>query len=493
MRVQIDLIAARSDRRGINKVQFPHLARESTHIMTARGSKVFGKCRAWSAAATVILLTGLMVGIVRPAYGDPDVSVEAETMSIPPAVGGVYFDPGASAQKKLLIWSNGTASTTVTTPNVERIVVRARGDLCEGAPRMVVEVDGLELSHVVFTTYWTNYSADITLPAGQHTVRISFANDHATTSCDRNLRVDKVTLVATNPFAGAKFYVDPHSPVKTKADESRFERPDDAAQLDKIASQPRAFWFGDDSSDQVRAHVSGLTTRINNAGALPVYVAYNIPQRDCGRYSAGGAATAQAYREWIQAFADGIGSQKAVVLVEPDALSDLDSCLTSDQQQQRLELLNYAVDTLSAKDNIFVYLDGGHPLWHPPSIVAEQLQYAGIARARGFYLNVSNFVSTLENISYGRRVSSLVGGKPFIIDTGRNGLGHYDISDPLWWCNPPGRALGDPPTASAAGPLVDAYYWVKDPYESDGTCNGGPPAGAGWAHYALGLAERAAY
>lgn len=35
--------------------------------------------------------------------------------------------------------------------------------------------------------------------------------------------------------------------------------------------------------------------------------------------------------------------------------------------------------------------------------------------------------------------------------------------------------------------FIDAFLWVKPPGESDGTCNGGPPAGKFWLDYALGL------
>ena len=64
---------------------------------------------------------------------------------------------------------------------------------------MVVEVDGVQVSQVVNSTYWADYSAGITLPAGNHTVTISYTNDHATASCDRNLRVDRINLLANDP------------------------------------------------------------------------------------------------------------------------------------------------------------------------------------------------------------------------------------------------------------------------------------------------------
>lgn len=73
-----------------------------------------------------------------------------------------------------------------------------------------------------------------------------------------------------------------------------------------------------------------------------------------------------------------------------------------------------------------------------------------------------------------------------MIDTSRNGLG---ATNELF--NPPGRALGSPPGVRTGHAQVDAFLWVKNPGESDGTANGGPVAGQWWAEYALGLAERA--
>lgn len=54
---------------------------------------------------------------------------------------------------------------------------------------------------------------------------------------------------------------------------------------------------------------------------------------------------------------------------------------------------------------------------------------------------------------------------------------------------PPGRALGTPPTVRTGDPSVTAYLWIKHPGESDGTCKGGPAAGAWWPSYALSLAR----
>jgi endoglucanase len=416
-------------------------------------------------------------------------------MSLPASQGQVFSDSSASGGQGLLIWTNGTASATVRTGAAQGVTVRARGDQCNGAPQMAVAVDGQQvMSTEVTAASWTDYSAPASITSGTHSVTIGFTNDYLN-GCDRNLRLDKMSFGASappppstsgNPFAGARFFIDPDSNARRQADAWRSSRPVDAAQMDKIAGQPQADWFGDWSGD-IQSAVSARIATIRSAGALPVLVAYDIPLRDCGSYSSGGASSPDAYRSWIRSFAAGLGSGSSVVILEPDALAGID-CLSGADQQTRLGLLADAVSVLSSHPGTSVYLDAGHSHWQSVSTMASRLKSAGVDRAQGFSLNVSNFNTTSDERAYGDSLSAAVGGKHFVIDTSRNGLGSNGE-----WCNPPGRALGDRPTASTGDPLADAYFWIKRPGESDGTCNGGPPAGQWWADYALGLAQRAAY
>jgi endoglucanase len=285
---------------------------------------------------------------------------------------------------------------------------------------------------------------------------------------------------AANPFVGRKLYVDPNSAAAKQAAAWRSTRPADAAEIDEIATAPQAQWFGDwnvDVAAAVNQHVSAAAA----VGRWTLLVPYNIPQRDCGGYSAGGTTE---YRAWIREFARGIGSHPAAVVLEPDALAGLD-CLSASDQQARLALLRDAVAVLRAKPGVAVYLDAGHSAWHPAATMVSRLSQAGIQTATGFALNVSNFQFTASEVAYGRSVATQLGGKHFVIDTGRNGLGSNGE-----WCNPLGRALGPRPTTATGNALVDAFLWIKQPGLSDGPCNGGPAAGAWWADYALGLARR---
>jgi endoglucanase len=201
-------------------------------------------------------------------------------------------------------------------------------------------------------------------------------------------------------------------------------------------------------------------------------------------------ATADDYRGWIDLIASAIGSSRAAVIVEPDALAMAD-CLSADQRQERYDLIRYAVDTLTRNPGTAVYVDGGHLRWHSAEDMAARLNKVDVARARGFSLNIANFFTTGDEIGYGEAISGLTNGSHYVIDTSRNGAGPAPDSA-LNWCNPDGRALGTPPTATTAGAHADAYLWIKRPGESDGTCNkGNPPAGTFVSQYAIDLAHNA--
>lgn len=291
---------------------------------------------------------------------------------------------------------------------------------------------------------------------------------------------------SANPFAGKKLYVDPNSKARLQAETWRRARPADAALVQRIAEQPVARWLGGWVTN-IGREVDQAVKTITSAGALPVFVAYNIPDRDCGSYSAGGVANANAYRRWIRDLATGVGGRNAIVILEPDALAGMD-CLSAQGRTERVTMIREAVAVLK-EQNASVYIDAGNARWHSPEEMAPRLTQAGIAQANGFSLNVSNFQATSINVAYGERLSRLVGGKHFIIDTSRNGV---PSTDPSQWCNPRGRALGVAPTTNTGHPLIDAFLWVKQPGESDGTCGGGPQAGTWWGAYALELSRLAA-
>ncbi|MFI0776036.1 glycoside hydrolase family 6 protein [Streptomyces sp. NPDC021212] len=266
----------------------------------------------------------------------------------------------------------------------------------------------------------------------------------------------------------------------------------DAVLIRRIAEQPVAEWLG---PQPPRERVRFITESAARTGTTPVLVAYNIPYRDCGGHSAGGAANGAAYRRWIEQIALGIGDRKAIVVLEPDAVAQVvDRCVPRRMVRSRLTLLRDAVAAFAALPRVRVYLDAGNAGWiRNPARLMVPLLKSGIEQADGFSLNVANFQRTGRTKRYGHRLSRAVGGAHFVIDTSRNGNGPLRRRGAArhTWCNPPGRALGHAPSTHTGDRLVDAYLWIKRPGESDGTCNGGPPAGHWWPEYALGLARNA--
>jgi endoglucanase len=261
----------------------------------------------------------------------------------------------------------------------------------------------------------------------------------------------------------------------------------DAALIRRIADRPAAAWFADEAPGYA-ARARDLAVNAAAVGRLPVLVLYHIPHRDCAGQSAGGAASAEAYAAWVSALSKALAGRRAIVILEPDAVAQaVQGCLPA---APRYALLSNAIRTLSANPGLRIYLDAGNSAWITDTeLMSRALKKAGIARADGFALNVANFETTKATIAYGSRLSKMLSRAHFIIDTSRNGngpaaKGHHH------WCNPPGRALGEPPTLTTGRPLVDAYLWVKRPGESDGACgNGAPPAGSWWPAYALALAR----
>ena len=325
----------------------------------------------------------------------------------------------------------------------------------------------------------------------------------------------------------------------------------DADLIRTMIAIPQAVWITGGAPQKTQQEVKNTVQRAAGKGTVPVLVAYNIPFRDCAQYSAGGATSLAEYEAWIDAFAAGIGSNPAIVILEPDGLgiipyydpfgsadgsNKLEWCQPPEADpataaEDRFALMNYAVDALKTQPNTRVYLDGTHSGWLGAGDAAQRLVLAGVERADGFFLNVSNYQLNERLEKYGAWISGCIafatdpeeGGwrlghyewcasqyypaspddfstwhltdewyagslgtavptTHFVIDTSRNGVGPWQppagaYPDPQDWCNPPGRGLGIPTTADTGVDLLDAYLWVKIPGESDGQCTrgtGGP-------------------
>lgn len=214
---------------------------------------------------------------------------------------------------------------------------------------------------------------------------------------------------------GARFYVDPASDAAHQGITDLFHHQvADAATMAILASWPEATWFTKGTPSQVNGQVKTLVRKAAAEQAVPVLVAYNIPLRDCSQYSAGGAQSDADYRSWISAFAQGLGSRQAVVVLEPDALANLPSDCgptndpTGSITADRIADLQYAVKVLEAQSGTSVYLDAGNSQWQAVGTIAGRLIQAGVGEAQGFVLNVSNFQPTDQTDYYGTWISKCI-------------------------------------------------------------------------------------
>ncbi|MFB9909192.1 glycoside hydrolase family 6 protein [Allokutzneria oryzae] len=241
---------------------------------------------------------------------------------------------------------------------------------------------------------------------------------------------------------------------------------------DKIAATPQAKWVG---PAPISAQIAPILGDAEEANTLPVFVSYAIPFRDAGGASSGGFRDVKSYQAWAKSFAQFIGESPAVVILEPDTLIHMPG-LSTKQRRDRLACLTYAVQSFKHyAPNTYAYLDGGEGRYNSPASLAPWLAQAGIADARGFAVNVSNYNTTGVCQSFAVELCGILDlpDVGYVIDTSRNGNGpppdSYIHANPTtWWGNPPGRKLGEKPQYTGGVNGFDATLWVKLPGESDG-------------------------
>jgi cellulose 1,4-beta-cellobiosidase len=311
-----------------------------------------------------------------------------------------------------------------------------------------------------------------------------------------------------NPFEGAQFYVNPD--YTKRIEEAIAAAPAQAPQLKKLLKQPTALWLesiGALEHQPRRLADAEKQEKAARKPVVPVFLVYNLPNRDCSAKSSAGELTIEndgerRYRtEFIDKIVEQIKAhknQRIVIILEPDSLPNLATNLNvpkcAESQDVYRNSVAYAIAQLSLP-NVWLYLDAAHAGWlgwdgnrvKIANIFKEVLtQAGGVDRIRGFATNVSNYTSLdgeenrkleasnpapnehtyVEKLAQNLEAVGIK-GKGFLIDTSRNGR---DGIRTKWgnWCNVKGAGLGERPRVNPR-PLIDAYVWGKPPGESDGT------------------------
>lgn len=211
----------------------------------------------------------------------------------------------------------------------------------------------------------------------------------------------------------------------------------------------------------------------------------------CHRSITGAAAS--SYRRWIDNFAQGVGSARLLIVLQPDLPFAL---CANHRGLADLRLVAYAARRLSALPGASVYIDAGAGDYASPGDARYLLEQAGVRYTRGFALNTTHSDALGRELDYGAQLVRMLGadripGRHFVINTAQNGqpftnyfYQHRGLQAPLC-ANRRQHAcvtLGVPPGPdvakarwrlssahrSIARRLCDGYVWDSRPWLVNG-------------------------
>jgi endoglucanase len=279
--------------------------------------------------------------------------------------------------------------------------------------------------------------------------------------------------------------------------------------LEKIAAEPEANRFSLYSGGGGPGAIYGQVHKIlchnlaADPGSIPILTTFFLYQAGYCESAGQILANRPTFERQVNEVAQGIDRRPAVMLLELDAIG-ASHCMQSTGALPYWEGdIRYEVDAMAALPHTVVYVEGGYADGNSPGYTASVLRAIDINKIRGFFTNDTHEDWTIDEVRWSQRVSQLVGGTHFIVNTATNGQGPLVPRDRVLHgnevlCNPPGRGIGPLPTTAPIDPRThralsgaDAFLWTAPPGNSSGGCNGGPPAGTFWIAKALGLSARA--
>ncbi len=273
------------------------------------------------------------------------------------------------------------------------------------------------------------------------------------------------------------------------------------ALLARLALRPHALWLGwwwPVGKVRAETELTIADTQNGNPNALTEFATFELnpwekqTANGVDKPAVHGSWNVSADEAWYRNMAAGIGSARALVIVQVDLPVALAIASTA---PERID--TYAARVLNARPHTTVYIDGGTTGWTSAAQDASLLIRNGIRYARGFALDDTDYDPTAIEDEFGAKVVAAlakrgVKGKHFIVNTDENG-------QPYRPDQVPGRGINDapmchgrvqtacqrtgiPPTANVASPLwnlgaaastdakryCDAYVWSGLPWDIDG-------------------------
>jgi cellulose 1,4-beta-cellobiosidase len=226
-----------------------------------------------------------------------------------------------------------------------------------------------------------------------------------------------------NPYAGAKFYVNPDWAAKATAEAggSRIANQSTGVWLDRIAAIA-----GSATSRGLASHLDTALTQATGSQQVAIeFVIYDLPGRDCAALASNGeiapADLARYQTQYIDPIAAIMSQAKyanlrIVTVIEPDSLPNLvtnvssagatPECGVMNQNGNYVKGVQYALNKLHAIPNVYTYIDAGHSGWLGwdtnlgPAIQlfaqVAQGTTAGFASVDGFITDTANTTPLAE-------------------------------------------------------------------------------------------------
>jgi endoglucanase len=272
--------------------------------------------------------------------------------------------------------------------------------------------------------------------------------------------------------------------------------------LEKIASQPVGVMISRYSGGGSPQAVYNVTRQFlcgaakADPGSVPIINTYFLYQAGYCETKSEILAHRGRFEREVSAMTRAIGRHPVVMLLEMDAIGS-SHCMARNGALPYWEAdIRYEMGKVAALPHTVVYVEGGYSDGANPAYTARVLKAVHVHSIRGFYTNDTHINWTIKEIRWGEKVSRLVGGTHFIVNTSDSGRGPLLNANPARQgveelCNPPGRGAGPRPTADTGYAGVDAYLWIHVPGESSGHCNGGTASGTFWLARTLGEAANA--
>src|SRR5215469_13193476 len=251
-----------------------------------------------------------------------------------------------------------------------------------------------------------------------------------TTAASRSAPASPAHVV--NPFAGARWYVNPDYKAEAAASVAGAGGAL-AAKMKLVGNQPTGIWLDhigaiyggreNNGRRSLQAQMRGALKDAANGPVLVPIVIYDLPNRDCaalasnGELSIGKNGLERYEHDYINPIARILSkfehtNIRVIAVIEPDSLPNLvtnlsdPKCAHANSSGAYVHGVQYALDKLHAIPNVYNYVDIAHEAWlgWPSNMSVAVSLYksvisgtkAGFRSADGFISDTANYQATTE-------------------------------------------------------------------------------------------------